>query len=88
MTTVDAAQYLGSTATMGTIAIGKNADLVVLSADPTRSAQNLHGITGVVRGGTYLPSSALNNLKSAAVKRVADVSHEVATRWRCSCCAA
>ena len=88
MTTINAAQYLGSTGTMGTVAVGQNADLVVLSADPTQSVQNLHGITGVVRGGTYMSSTVLNGLKSAAVKRVAEVPEHVARRWRCSCCAA
>ena len=88
MTTIDAAAYLGTTSTMGTVAVGQNADLVVLSADPTQSAQNLHGITGVVRSGTYMSATQLNGLKSAAVKRIADVPFEVGRNSRCSCCAA
>ena len=88
MTTLNVAQYLGTTSTMGTVDVGKNADLVILSADPTQSAANLHSITGVVRAGQYFNSAALNSLKSAAIKRIAEVPYEVGRKFRCPCCTA
>lgn len=85
MTTLNGAQFLGRTATMGTVEVGKNANLVVLSADPMQSAQNLHAITGVVRAGAYYSSAFLNSTKAAAAKRLAELSPAAGT-WRCSCC--
>jgi imidazolonepropionase-like amidohydrolase len=85
MTTLNGAQFLGRTATMGTVAVGKNANLVVLSADPTQSVQNLHAITGVVRAGQYYSSQYLNTTKAAAAKRLAELTPAEGA-WRCSCC--
>lgn len=64
MTTFDAARFLGRTATMGTVEPGRDADLVLLDADPTRDAANLHRIAGVVRAGFYHDRAALDALKA------------------------
>lgn len=64
MTTLNPAEYLGRSATMGTIDIGKNADVVILDASPIESVQNLHCIFGVIRAGFYYSSADLNSLKS------------------------
>jgi imidazolonepropionase-like amidohydrolase len=64
MTTRDPARFLGRTATMGSVAAGQNADLVLLDADPVTSAQNLHRIAGVVRAGLYHSPAALAALKA------------------------
>lgn len=53
MTTINGARFLGRTSTMGSVAPGRNADLVLLDANPVESVQNLHRIAGVVRGGFY-----------------------------------
>jgi len=63
MATVRAAQFLGATATMGTIEPEKNADLVLLTADPTASVENLHRIAGVVRAGRYFSQQDLLSIK-------------------------
>jgi imidazolonepropionase-like amidohydrolase len=63
MTTLNAAQMLGTSDTMGTVEAGKLADLVVLDANPIDSVTNLHGISGVVRSGRYYSSSDLDALK-------------------------
>lgn len=63
MTTVDPARFLGRLATMGSVAAGRNADLVLLDANPVASAQNLHRIAGVVRAGRYHSSAELDALK-------------------------
>ncbi|MEU0227267.1 amidohydrolase family protein [Streptomyces sp. NPDC006284] len=66
MATVRAAEFLGSTATMGTVAPGKKADLVLLDADPLESVGNLHRIAGVVRAGRHYSAADLTKLKEQA----------------------
>ncbi len=63
MTTINAAEYLERTDTMGTVAPGKNADLVLLDANPLERVENLAGIAGVVRAGTYYARADLDALK-------------------------
>ncbi|WP_181160195.1 amidohydrolase family protein [Sandaracinobacter neustonicus] len=53
MTTRDPARFLGRTETMGSVAVGKNADLVLLSENPLSDVSNFERITGVVRSGHY-----------------------------------
>jgi len=62
MTTSDAARFLGRTATMGRVAPGADADLVVLDGDPTADVRNLHRIAGVVRAGFWHDRAALDRL--------------------------
>lgn len=61
MTTIKAAEFLGRTDTMGTVEPGKDADLVLLSGDPTESVANLHDIAGVVRAGRYYSRETLSS---------------------------
>ena len=63
-TTLRGAEYLGTTATMGTVAVGKNADLVLLTANPVNDVANLHNIIGVVRGGRHYGKAELDQLKN------------------------
>jgi len=51
--TLNPAEFLGRTSTMGSVEVGKNADLVLLDANPIDSVQNLHKIDAVVRAGHY-----------------------------------
>ncbi len=53
MTTLNGAEFLGRMNDMGTVDIGKNADLVLLDANPIDSVQNLHKINAVIRAGDY-----------------------------------
>jgi hypothetical protein len=62
MATLGPARFLGREATMGTVEAGRNADLVLLSADPTVSAANLHKIAGIVRAGRYIPKGELDTI--------------------------
>jgi hypothetical protein len=71
MTTRNGAEFLGRTASMGSVEAGKDANLVLLSANPIASAANLHEIAGVVRGGTYYDAAALAALKTKTEHRVA-----------------
>ena len=84
MTTLNGAKFLGREATMGSIAVGKDANLVLLDANPIASVQNLHRISGVVRAGSYFPASALAGMKKATADRVAaGVAYVESTRPPC-----
>jgi imidazolonepropionase-like amidohydrolase len=61
MTTINAAEFLGKTDTMGTVEPGKDADLVLLSGNPTETVANLHDIAGVVRAGRYYSPETLSS---------------------------
>lgn len=63
MTTLNGATFLGRTATMGSVEVGKNANLVLFDANPLADAQNLHKIHAVVRAGRYYSPADLKNLK-------------------------
>jgi imidazolonepropionase-like amidohydrolase len=63
LTTWNAAEFLGATDVMGTVAAGRHADLVLLEANPLESVAHLHQIGGVVRGGRYLGPADLDALR-------------------------
>jgi imidazolonepropionase-like amidohydrolase len=69
MTTLDAAEFLGTTDVMGSVEAGKYADLVLLDGDPVRSAANLHRISGVVRDGRYYAHADLDAIKQNIATR-------------------
>ncbi|MGO8947679.1 MAG: amidohydrolase family protein [Ktedonobacterales bacterium] len=64
MTTLNGAEFLGKTADMGTVEVGKIADLVLLDANPVESVAHPHAISGVVRSGHYYSSTDLEIVKS------------------------
>ncbi|MYW62609.1 amidohydrolase family protein [Streptomyces sp. SID8379] len=63
MLTLDAAEFLGTTDTMGTVEPGRAADLVLLAADPVTDAAHLHSVAGVVRAGRHYPAPELTRMK-------------------------
>ncbi|WP_293920262.1 amidohydrolase family protein [Sphingobium sp. UBA5915] len=63
MTTRDPAIFLDRTATMGSVAVGKNADLVILSGNPLSDVSNLGHIFGVVRSGHYHSRDDLQHIR-------------------------
>jgi imidazolonepropionase-like amidohydrolase len=65
MTTLNGAKFLGREATMGTVEAGKNADLVVLAANPLSDVRNLHRIDAVVHSGIYYSRSDLDALQKS-----------------------
>jgi hypothetical protein len=69
MTTLNGAKFLGREDSMGSVEEGKNADLVLLDADPVASVQNLKKLHGVVRGGSYYSSDTLEALKRKTEER-------------------
>ena len=50
---------------------GKEANLVLLNANPIDSVQNLHGIHAVIRNGRYYSADALTQLKERVAQSVA-----------------
>ncbi|MES2258090.1 MAG: amidohydrolase family protein [Pseudomonadota bacterium] len=63
MTTLNGAQFLNREASMGTVETGKNADLVLLDANPVADAANLDGISGVFLKGRYFSKDDLERMK-------------------------
>jgi imidazolonepropionase-like amidohydrolase len=45
--------------------VGKDADIVLLSGDPTEDVANLHDIAGVVRAGRYYSAEFLSSTLEA-----------------------
>ncbi|MEU4656114.1 amidohydrolase family protein [Streptomyces sp. NPDC023723] len=66
MTTLRAAEFLGTTDTMGTVEPGRLADLVLLRANPVENVENLHGVAAVVRDGRYYAEAELAGIKERA----------------------
>lgn len=64
MTTRNGAEFLGRETTMGSVDVGKDANLVILAANPVASVQSLHGIHAVVRAGAYYSKEALAELRA------------------------
>lgn len=69
MTTLNGARFFGREATMGSVEVGRNADLVLLDADPVASTKALHRIAGVVRAGRYFAPDDLERMKAAVAAR-------------------
>jgi imidazolonepropionase-like amidohydrolase len=66
MTTLNPADFLGRAVNMGSIDVGKNADIVLLNGNPVESVQNLHKISGVGRAGFYYSPADLDALRAQA----------------------
>jgi imidazolonepropionase-like amidohydrolase len=64
--TVNPARYLGREMTIGTIAPGRSADLVLLDANPLEDMGNVRRIRAVITAGRFLDRSALDQLLAQA----------------------
>ena len=64
--TITPAKYLDADESLGTIAAGKLADLVLLSADPLENIDNTRKIAAVILGGKYLSRARLNSMLAPA----------------------
>jgi imidazolonepropionase-like amidohydrolase len=61
--THDAAEFLGGLDSLGTVTMGKRADLVLLDANPLESLDALRDPVAVVLGGEWLPRSWLRTAR-------------------------
>jgi hypothetical protein len=68
-TTSDAARFLGREDVAGTVEAGKEADLVLLDADPAAAVANLHTVSGVVCRGIHYSEADLAALKDELAGR-------------------
>ncbi len=64
--TVNPARALGREATLGTIAVGRTADLVLLDANPLEDIANVRGIRAVIVAGRLLDRAELDRLLAQA----------------------
>jgi len=64
--TLEPARVLNSTDSLGTVAAGKLADLVLLEGDPLEDIWNVTKIAAVVANGRYFDRAALDRLLSEA----------------------
>jgi imidazolonepropionase-like amidohydrolase len=64
------AEFFGAASEWGTIAPGKRADLVLLSANPLEDIRNTTRIEGVSIGGRWLERPELDTLIESAMRRV------------------
>jgi len=71
--TRDAANALGRTSSIGTVTVGKRADLLLLKANPLQDIANAKKIAGIVLGGQWIDQSELQT-KLEAVATPLDVS--------------
>lgn len=60
MATLDAARYLGMEPELGSIAVGKRADLVLLGADPTVDITNVQRVEAVIQDGRVIDRRSLD----------------------------
>lgn len=67
--TVTPARYFGMETDLGTVAVGKIADLVLLDADPLADIRNTTRIFAVVQGGKLLDRAGLDALLAGAVRK-------------------
>ena len=72
--TSEAARLLNASGTLGTIAPGKAADLVLLEADPLDDVKNFGRISAVVLRGKLLERGDLDRLLEAATRPPAEGS--------------
>jgi imidazolonepropionase-like amidohydrolase len=63
MATLNGAEFLHREGTMGTVEEGKNADLVLLDANPIENVENFGNISGVLLKGRFYPQAALEKMK-------------------------
>jgi imidazolonepropionase-like amidohydrolase len=64
--TLAPAEYLGATDSLGTVAVGKVADLVLLGADPLADIGNTRSVAAVVLRGRLFRRAALDSLVTPA----------------------
>ena len=71
MATLNAAQFLGRESTMGTVEQGKEADLVLLDANPIADVASLSRISAVFLNGKHFSKEAIDQLKRTVAQAYA-----------------
>ena len=68
--TLNPAEFLGLEKDLGSIAIGKRADLVLLERNPLNDIHNTTSVWGVIREGKYINRAELDRMMETVRKRV------------------
>lgn len=79
--TLTPAEYMGATDTLGTVAAGRVADILILDADPTLDIAHTRRIRAVMARGRLFERRALDSLEALGVLRAREVErHWIADR--------
>jgi imidazolonepropionase-like amidohydrolase len=70
--TINPARFLGLSDSLGTVAVGKVADLVLLDGNPLTDIANTKRIRAVVQGGKLFNRAALDAMLASAKARAAE----------------
>jgi imidazolonepropionase-like amidohydrolase len=68
--TLNPAEFLGREKELGSIAVGKRADLVLLERNPLNDIRNTTSVWGVIRAGQYFDRAELDRMLETVRKRV------------------
>jgi imidazolonepropionase-like amidohydrolase len=68
--TLNPAEFLGREKELGSIAVGKRADLVLLERNPLNDIHNTTGVWGVIRAGRYIDRAELDRMLEMVRKLV------------------
>lgn len=67
--TLNGAKFLGRDADIGSVAVGKSADLVVLGGDPTQNIDNVEKVETVFKDGVgYNPAALIESIKTVGLR--------------------
>ena len=67
--TLNGAKFLGRDADIGSVAVGKSADLVVLDGDPTQNIDHVEKIETVFKDGVgYNPAALIESIKTVGLR--------------------
>lgn len=79
--TLDAALYAGMEETHGTVAVGKEADLVLLAANPLEEIGNTRRITAVIVAGRRYDSRKIEELRAFTRREAARPANMLKLLW-------
>ncbi|WP_215225551.1 amidohydrolase family protein [Echinicola shivajiensis] len=74
--TINAAEFMGKSSSMGSVEKGKQADLVILNSNPLESISATQDIFAVINNGQYYDRMSLDTILEQAQKRKKELDQE------------